>query len=162
MKKRFTSAGITGTALLALLLLSSPAMAWDLRKSADSASTSVVQDGIRLTFWCSRGGDRVSLSLSDISEGVDLSAPLKDISTSGAMMLWIELPDGRTSRDPFSGFNEQGSIAAEIPAGHINWDFFANGEALRIQDTRTRKTLFKSGMKGTGAARLAFRERCGI
>lgn len=147
---------------MALLMVSSPAMAWELRKSADSASTMLVQDGIQLSLKCRQGRDRVSLMLSDLSEGADLSAPLRSMNTSGGLMLWIEMPDGRTSRDSFSAFNEQGSIAAEIPKEHINWDFFANGRKLWIKDTQTNETLFQSGMKGTGAARLAFRERCEI
>lgn len=148
--------------LLALCLLSSPATAWDLQKSSDSASVAMVQDGVRLSLSCRRGSGKVSLQLTDVSGGFDLSAPLKAIQTTGALMLWIEQPDGRTSRDSFRGFNEQGSIAADIPSDHIRWDFFANGKTLRIQDTTTTKILFRSGMKGTGAARLALQERCGI
>ncbi|MGP3699747.1 hypothetical protein [Rhodobacter sp. NSM] len=102
------------------------------------------------------------MNLIDRSKGADLSAPHKTISTTGGLMLWIELPDGRTSRDSFIGFNEQGSISAEIPADHIHWDFFANGQRLWVQDTGSWETLFESGMKGTGAARLALLERCGI
>lgn len=143
-------------------MLAVPADAWDLRKQADSASTSMVSDGIRISLMCRRNRNHVDLLLTDISGGVDLSAPLKGMTTSGAMMMWIELPDGRTSRDSFSAFNEQGSISAIIPTDQVSWDFFANGQRLWVQDTGVNKKLFESGMKGTGAARLAFKERCGI
>lgn len=148
--------------LLSALIVPVSALAWEHGKSDNSAWARADQDGIQLSFMCRRGTGRVSMTLSDLSEGTDLSAPLKSIETSGALMLWIQLPDGRTSRDSFKGFNEQGSVAAEIPANHINWEFFANGQKLTLQDTGARKTLFESGMKGTGAARLAFEERCGI
>lgn len=158
-----TRSNVTGLLFLCTCcLLAAPAGAWEHRKSADHASTWMEQNGIRLSLSCSRGTGRVSMSLSDLSEGVDLSAPLKSIETTGALMLWIELPDGRTSRDSFIGFNEQGSIAAEIPANHIHWDFFANGHKIWLRDSGDGRILFESDMKGTGAARLAFSERCGI
>lgn len=148
--------------LFCAIMTSTPTWAWEHGKSEDSAWARMDQDGIQLSFQCRRGTGRVSMVLSDLSQGADLSAPLRSIDTSGALMLWIQLPDGRTSRDSFAGFNEQGSVVAEIPANHINWEFFANGQQLTLQDTGTRRELFKSQMKGTGAARLAFKERCGI
>lgn len=148
--------------MAALCAFSSPASAWELIKRDNGATTAMEQNGIRLSLSCSRGQGFISMVLTDISEGTDLSAPLKSVETSGALMLWIELPDGRTSRDSFTGFNEQGSVAASIPTTHISWDFFANGHKLWLQDSGKRERLFESGMKGTGAARLAFRERCGI
>ncbi|TRW92758.1 hypothetical protein FNJ84_20910 [Paracoccus sp. M683] len=149
-------------ALQALPLFTSRADAWELGKSADSAWTAESSDGIRLGFSCSRGTGRVSMMLTDLSKGVDLSAPLASIEASGSLMLTIRLPDGRTSSKPIASFNEQGSVAAEVPTGSFDLEAFANGQSLLLEDVGTGKALFQSGMKGTGAARLAFRERCGI
>lgn len=140
----------------------SSAYAWDLQKFPDSASTTQIEGGLRLTLSCSRGHGIIGFSLSDISAGFDLSAPLREITTSGNMVIWIRMPDGRLSKDAFTGFNEQGSVSASIPVDGISWDFFANGEQLWVQDTGVNDPLFTSGMKGTGAARLAFLERCGF
>ena len=102
------------------------------------------------------------MSLSDFSKGADLSAPLASMEASGSLLLMIKTPDARTVRNPISSFNEQGSVAAEIPVNAFDLEAFANGQSMVLQDSATGRTLFQSGMKGTGAARLAFRERCGI
>lgn len=143
-------------------LVTPKAHAWELGKAADSAWTAESSDGIRLRFSCSRGTGRLSMMLTDLSKGADLSAPLASIEASGSLMLTIQLPDGRTSRKPIASFNEQGSVAAEIPAGSFDLEAFANGQSLILEDVGAARALFRSGMKGTGAARLAFSERCGI
>lgn len=153
---------VVALGVLTICATADPVTAWDLHKWPDSAATTQVENGLQLTFRCSRGRNSVEMTLSDISGGTDLSAPLRDITTSGGMMIWIRMPDGGFSQDAFTGFNEQGSVAASIPVDQITWDSFANGEQLWIQDTGTNDALFTSGMKGTGAARLAFLERCGF
>lgn len=149
-------------AAMILCATAAPSFAWDLRKQPDSASTSQVEGGKRLTLSCSRGRGTLDLSLSDISAGTDLSAPLREISISGNLVLWIGMPDGSFTQDAFTAFDEQGSVAASIPVDAISWDSFGNGEKLWLQDTAVNDPLFASGMKSTGAARLAFLERCGF
>lgn len=149
-------------AAMILCATAAPSFAWDLRKQPDSASTSQVEGGKRLTLSCLRGRGTLDLSLSDISAGTDLSAPLREISISGNLVLWIGMPDGSFTQDAFTAFDEQGSVAASIPVDAISWDSFGNGEKLWLQDTAVNDPLFASGMKSTGAARLAFLERCGF
>ena len=147
----------TIAACLSGLLFAMPAAAWTVRKSATSVTTSEVVGDRSIDITCHRHApDRVSISISDLTgtgRGFEREAPL---------MAWIQLPDGRTAKWSFAGIPEGPGFAGVMPVSSENLDFFGNAASLSVENQATRQTILETGMKGTGAARIAMRERCGF
>ncbi len=78
------------------------------------------------------------------------------------LMIWIRLPDQRTVKWSFGVQPESDALSGVIPMSSYNLDFFGNAEHMEIEDNDTHDVLFTSTMRGTGAARIAMKERCGI
>ncbi|KGJ09436.1 hypothetical protein [Paracoccus sphaerophysae] len=142
---------------LSALLWGSAAGAWTLNKSANSVTANEIVGDRAISITCYRHApDRITISISDLSQtgrGFERETPL---------MAWVRLPDGRTMKWSFSGVPEGPAFAGVMPVSSQNLDFFGNAESLSVQDQASGQTIVQTGMKGTGAARIAMRERCGF
>lgn len=137
-------------------LLAGQAMAWELNKQQNSASTHEVVDGFVLKFECRRGSDKLGFQLSD------LTLAGRGMQGEEALMIRIALPDNRTERWSFIAQQEGPALTGEIVVSSQTLDNFGNGIQLSLSNPMTRKLWLETQMNGTGAARLAFRERCGL
>ena len=142
--------------LLASAMAASPALAWDLRKEDHSAATTETVGDSAVTLRCWRGRDHLGFELDDLTGGGQHRGEIRNL------MLWIKLPDGRTDRWPVGVIAEGPVLSGAAIVSDFNLGFFANAESLEVTVANTGQLLFRSGMKGTGAARIAFKERCGI
>lgn len=143
-------------ALLALPLLALPAAGWDLVKQDRAVITSQKDGRYLLSLSCQRGNRDLIFTLSDQSlKGEELQGV-------NAVMMWIRAPDGRTDKWSIDTFAEGPALSGRIAVSRQTLDFFRDAERLEVEDIRARRVLFRSGMKGTGAARIAFAERCGL
>ncbi|EKE43709.1 hypothetical protein OCGS_2043 [Oceaniovalibus guishaninsula JLT2003] len=117
-----------------------------------------MQDAGRYTvvMTCSRGRG-IELSVLDSAARGD------EFAEVDSLMVWITLPDGRTDRVSISPVWQEGAAlsGAFVPNG-VTMDFFRNGIRFEVDSPQTRTTFAATDMKGSGAARLAFLEQCGI
>lgn len=142
--------------LLVWLALSGPGHSWDLNKGRDHASTFTTDGDYLLSISCQRGRDHLEFALNDRRLRGDGFAAVR------AVMMWIKAPDGRTDKWSIGVEQEGPSLTGRIAFSSQTLDFFGNAESLEVEDIAGRRTLMRSDMRGTGAARIAFRERCGI
>ncbi|MDP5306018.1 hypothetical protein [Paracoccus spongiarum] len=143
-------------ALLGWLGLGAPAHAWELTKGPDHAATFTTDGDYLLSISCQRGRDHLEFGLNDRTLRGDGFEAVR------AVMMWIKAPDGRTDKWSIEVSQEGPSLTGRIAFSARTLDFFGNAESLEVEDIFGRRTLLRSDMKGTGAARIAFRERCGI
>lgn len=148
-------------ALLALGL-AAPAAAWTLEKRQDWAVASETDGNYTVTIMCRRGSDHLQFSYLDRDlRGVDPTGTSLDQIKS--VMLWVKLADGRTDRWPVSVFSEGPSLSGQIAFSSQTLELFQNAESISVTGTNPHhETMFEAGAQGTGAARIAFQERCGI
>ena len=139
-----------------LTCLVSPAFAaWQTVQSDGRARAVYQQGNYELWIYCRRGQD-MELWLQDRSlngaefQGVD------------SLMMWVKLPDGRTDRWPVRVVQEGPGISGPLVVSDFNLEFFRNAESFELDSPQTRKVFMAGDMRGTGAARLAFLEQCGI
>lgn len=144
----------------ALLLAASPVDAWEHGKGQNTASATETAAGIRVSFSCQQGRNDLGFSIGAVS-GDDAIDDLR-FARARNLMIWIRLPDRRTIKWSFAASPEGPHLTGVIAMSSYNLDFFGNAEHMEIEDNNTNDVLFTSDMKGTGAARIAFRERCGI
>lgn len=141
---------------LALLLAATPAAAaWETTQSEGFASTSYRGDRYRAEISCNRGGG-LQLGLFDESLRGDAFDGVR------SLMVWLTLPDGRTDRWPVDVAHEGPKLSGELIVSDFNLDFFRYGQRFVIDSPQTRTVFLEGDMRGTGAARLAFLERCGL
>jgi hypothetical protein len=141
--------------LLLLLVATPAAAAWETRQSEGFASTSYQGDRYRAEISCNRGRG-LELRLFDESHRGDAFDGVR------GLMVWVTLPDGRTDRWPVDVVQEGPALAGELIVSDFNLDFFRSGERFVIDSPLTRTVFLEGDMRGTGAARLAFIERCGV
>ena len=126
---------------------------------ADRAFYSSVSGGRSLQLGCFRGANGLRMTLLGGSQALP-----KTVQSDTAVMVWIELPDGRTGRYPvdteYMGGGDN-ALLGTLMLGRQGMDFFAAGATLFITDTRGTE-LFRSGMKGTSTARKDFNSACGL
>ena len=72
-----------------------PSAAQDRQKQSGTAS--IAKGGKRLALRCALGHWTLGMSLSGSATGMDLSAPLREVSTCGNRVLLIKMPDGSFS-----------------------------------------------------------------
>lgn len=142
--------------LLASAMVASPALAWDLHKEANSVRTQETIGDSAVALICHRGRDQLEFNLKDLTGGNQNRGKITNV------MLWVKLPDGRTDRWPVEVSGEGPQLTGPAYVSDFNLGFFANAESLEVTEATTGELLFRSDMKGTGAARIAFKERCGI
>lgn len=142
--------------LLALALAATPVFAaWETKQSDGFASTSYHGDRYRAVISCNRGRE-LELNVFDSTLRGDEFAGVR------AVMMWVMLPDGRTDRWPIDAVQEGPALSGTLIVSDFNLDFFRNGQSFRIDAPLTGTVFLEGNMYGTGAARLAFLERCGI
>lgn len=145
----FLSAATLGSAPL-------PAAAWEMFKGENSVSTFQQAGNYSVTISCTRGRDRLGFTISDLDQSGD------GFDRIEAVMIWITLPDGRTDKWSIIVSPEGPALSGPIAFSSQTLDFFGNGASFGITTFPESRKIFESDMKGTGAARIAFRERCGI
>lgn len=140
---------------LALFAVTTPAAAqWTLRQSDGYAKTTTGGPGYRLEILCSRGRP---LEMSLIALG-----SARDFKGVRGLMLWFTMPDGRTDRWPVDVTPEGPTLTGRLRVSDFNLDFFRRGQSFQLTAPVQGLSFMEGGMKGTGAARLAFLEQCGI
>lgn len=143
-----------GLGLALTIAATSPAAAeWTLRQSDGYAQTTTSGPGYRLEVWCRRGGP-LDMTLVALNSTADF----KGVQ---GLMLWLTRPDGRTDRWPVDVIPEGPALSGQFSVSEFNLDFFRHGASFVLDAPATGKTFLEGGMKGTGAARLAFKEQCG-
>ncbi|MCU9848031.1 hypothetical protein OEZ60_08430 [Defluviimonas sp. WL0024] len=145
------------TALVpAFLIAALPALAWETEQTPDSARTWQSVSGLAAEFGCRRGQQGyLDFRLTDAAGGGRFAG-------IRSLMLWIELADGRTARYPVDVAIAGPSLIGRFYVSAEILDHFQNGTAMIIDSALPRQEFLRTDMKGTGAARLAFRERCGL
>lgn len=143
-------------AALAWAALSVPGQGWELIKQANSATTYQEQGSYLLSVSCQRGRNFLEFALNDKTLRGDA---FQDVS---AVMMWIIAPDGRIDKWSIPVGTEGPSLTGPVDISAQMLDVFGNAESLEVEDIARQRVMFRSDMKGTGAARIAFQERCGI
>ncbi|MBU3029836.1 hypothetical protein [Paracoccus marinaquae] len=143
--------------LALMTCLATPAPAWELyRLTDDYAATGNTAGEYVVNISCVR--DRGTLYLSIAPFGMDRSA----VDGLTKVSMQITLPDGRSEQVEVALTPERDSFDGPFPV-RADWlAAFKDGREMRVSRTDTGLELFRSDMKGTGAARLLFAERCGI
>lgn len=142
-------------ALLLGLLFATPAAAeWSLRQSDGFAKTTTGGPGYRLEIWCRRG-QPLQLALTALGSN-------RDFRGVKGLMMWLTRPDGRTDRWPVDVSPEGPALTGRLIVSEFNLDFFRYGQTFVLDAPGKGLVFMEGGMKGTGAARLAFKEQCGI
>ncbi|MEL6205717.1 MAG: hypothetical protein AAFR47_10470 [Pseudomonadota bacterium] len=142
-------------ALATALSLSAPAhAAWDLRQASGIAVMEQTVGGVTVSFQC-LGGVRNRLNVSFGRAGGFPEPPR-------AVMLWIELPDGRTARHSMDSFGEDGQLSAELLTSDLVLQQIRQASGLSFTIAGTGREIVRTNAKGTGAFRLAVLEQCGF
>lgn len=143
-------------ALAGVTLTSGPALAWEFRQGNGMAQATQ-QDGRYMVMLRCNRGQNLELSISDSQRRGD------EFRGVSSLMVWIQMPDGRTDRVSISPVYQEGGVLSGqfIPNG-VTMDFFRNGTKFEVDSPQTRTMFISTDMRGTGAARLAILEQCGI
>lgn len=143
-------------ALLMVGLLPAAAQAaWSLQQGQNRATTTYSDGRYQLTLTCERGRG-LEMTLVDATQRGDTFGGLR------AVMFWFTLPDGRTDRWPVDVSVEGPSLSGQVVVSDFNLEFFRQGQSFQLDAPQTGTVFLEGNMNGTGAARLAFLERCGI
>ena len=142
--------------LLALFLAVSPASAdWQTVQSNGQARAVYQSGKYELWIHCRRG-QGFALWLRDLS----LSG--SDFRNVRSLMMWVKLADGRTDRWPVDVVQEGPGLSGQLLVSDFNLEFFRNAQSFDLDSPLTRQVFLSGDMRGTGAARLAFLEQCGL
>ncbi|KGJ01789.1 hypothetical protein SAMN04487972_1534 [Paracoccus halophilus] len=141
---------------LAWFALALPGHGWELVKMENIVTTSQGDGRYLLSLSCQRGDNHLNFDLFDQSLTGD------ELQGVEAVMMWIRAPDGRTDKWSVKTYREGPNLTGRVAFSAQTLDFFRDAESLEVEDIFGRRVLFRSDMKGTGAARIAFSERCGI
>lgn len=104
-------------------------------------------------------GDEMSLTLH--------GGPFKGMKNvddaEDSMMMWIEMPDGRTARNPIDGhyYAPENAFVGRFVVSEVVLQQFAGGKEMRFT-TAKGNTLLTLPMKGSSKARADFRKACGL
>lgn len=139
-----------------LAAVSTPSWAWELSKRDGAASAAQRSGDLVASISCSGRWPVLSIDLTSRSADYGILAAVPGIT------LHLIQPDGSVERVPVTVMGEGPSLNGQFPPTARTMQAFANGAMLRITRTETGQLLFESDMKGTGAARIAFAERCNL
>lgn len=138
-----------------LLSTTAPALAaWETQQSDGFAQASYAGERYHLTISCTSGS--LQLTLEDMISNGDQFDGVQNL------MMWIKIPDGRTDRWPVSVTRDGPSLTGALVVSDFNLGFFKNGKSFQLDAPVARIDFLKGDMIGTGAARLAFDEQCGV
>ena len=139
------------------LIAQTAAAEWTWDQGGGSAMAETRKNGYIFRLSCEAGrGSEVYLGIRAGSGGDP------DLATARTAMLWIKLPDGRIDRWPVSVSGTRSGTGGRHPVTALNLDIFRNAVSMEVELYPQRKTLAVLDMRGSGAARLAFKEQCGI
>ena len=146
---------------LAAILLTPPAFAdtWTSSGSGQGAFFASEKAGKRLMLGCFRGAQGLHMTLLGGRKPLPAT-----VQRNTSVMVWIELPDGRTGRYPVDTEYMGGAdnaLLGTLQLGRQGMEFFAAGRAIFVTDAKGTE-LFRSGMRGTSNARNAYRRTCGL
>lgn len=138
--------------------------AWTSGSGEGTAYAMVQADGVTLHIGCNGllGTRELFLTLS--GPVPDYPGLSKTDDARSALMLWIEQPDGRTDRHSVSAhyFAPDEAFVGRALLGEAELDRFGSAARLYLTTVRFDEPLFVTEMKGTAAARAAFRAGCGL
>ncbi|CAM4290461.1 hypothetical protein VRRI112168_19250 [Vreelandella rituensis] len=144
--------------IFTILLLSTavPALAaWQTQQSDGVAQASYTGEVYLLTISCTRSS-QLKLTLEDMSSSGDQLDGIHNL------MMWITVPDGRTDRWPVRVTRNGLSLIGTLHVSDFNLGFFQNAQRFQLDAPSAGVDFLEGDMIGTGAARLAFKEQCGI
>lgn len=141
-----------------LACIAVPAAAeWQLHKlSGDHAGTSESVDNYVLHINCARNDDNLRLELYPV--GMDRS----DTAGLSGVTIDIAMPDGGVERASVNLNPNRDGFEGSFPVRPDWLAAFKDGRQMTISRGDTGRQLLRSDMKGTGAARILFAERCGV
>ena len=149
----------TAAIALSVLAIAVPATAadWQSGESARSAWAMIGQGKTNLRLSCNRGERNVFFLLS----GGPFPGMKNVDDGNESMMMWIEMPDGRTARHPIDGhyFAPDRAFVGRFIVSDIVLDQFRSGSKLSLT-APTGASIATFGMKGTGKARGHFKQAC--
>ncbi len=141
-------------AAAAAVMLAAPAQAdWQTEQREGYARASYAQGDYEVWISC-RPGRGFELSL------LDRTLSGRDFQGVQSLMMWVKLPDGRTDRWPVEVMQEGPSMSGRLVVSDFNLEFFRNAASFELDSPQTRQMFLSGNANGTGAARLAFLERC--
>ena len=141
-------------AALCLVMLPGAAAAdWSHEKGPNWAVARTTSDGVTIDLRCTRGQpNRVQMTL--------LGRRLPNVR---GVMIWITLPSGGLARHPVDVESDGRALAGTWFTSELVMEQFRTGSRMEIDmPTRNGEAIAVVNMRGTGAARLAFLERCGF
>ncbi|SMX41587.1 hypothetical protein [Actibacterium lipolyticum] len=141
---------------IVLLLIASPSFADWKTVQSNGKARAVYQSGNYEVWIHCRRGQGLELWLRDLT----LSG--RDFQNVRSLMMWVKLPDGRTDRWPVTVVQEGAGISGALLVSDFNLEFFRNAQSFELDSPQTRQVFLSGDMRGTGAARLAFLEQCGL
>lgn len=151
--------------IAAALLVLTAGTAWAewtsrINSEGKGSSAETRSSGMELTISCAKwSGSKLSVVLH--------GGPFKGMKNvddgNDSMMMWIEMPDGRTARHPIDGhyYAPEDAFVGEFLVSDLILDQFAGGKVMRFTTVKGN-TLLEVPMKGSAKARQDFRRACGI
>lgn len=135
---------------------------WTSRINPDGkgASAEAKAQGKTLRIGCARFmGDDLSL----VMHGGPFEGMKNVDDADDSMMMWIEMPDGRTARHPIDGhyYAPEKAFVDRFMVSDVVLDQFAGGKEMRFT-TDKGNTLLTLPMKGSAKARADIRKACGL
>lgn len=152
-RKLFLRVARIGTVAAAVLIPATAQAEWSLQKGPDWVVTQARDGAMLIDIRCSRAfAGRLTVTVT--------GPKVQDVP---GVMLWITLPDGRLARQPIDVSFDGTGLGGTLTATSIVMDQFRQGTQLEIDmPTRGGEDLAVVDMTGTGAARIAMQERCGL
>ncbi|WP_152610684.1 hypothetical protein [Ruegeria sp. ANG-R] len=144
-----------------LLAFAGPAQAAEWQSGeASNGAWSMIQEGqfnLRVSCW---PGDP---SFFFVLTGGPFNGMQNIDDGNESMMMWIELPDGRTARHPIDGhyFAPDKAFVGRFIVSDFVLEEFRQGAKLSLTSP-TGVEIAAFGMQGTGKARGHFKQACGI
>jgi hypothetical protein len=149
-------------AILSLFVSGAVQADWSshVRSDGKGASAEIKADGKVLRIDCARP---VSGDFSLVMHGGPFEGMKNVDDGDDSMMMWIEMPDGRTARHPIDGhyYGPENAFVGRFLVSDIVLEQFAGGKEMRFT-TVNGNTLLTLPMKGTGKARQDFKKACGL
>lgn len=154
MKKRFAAVLVLG---LAGLAGHAHAADWQSGENGQSAWAMISGSKAGLRLSCNRG----QRDLTFVLTGGPFPGMKNVDDGKESMMMWIEMPDGRTGRHPIDGhyFAPDRAFIGRFVVSNTVLDQFRSGSKLSLT-APTGAGIAAFGMTGTGKARGHFKQAC--
>lgn len=135
------------------------AASWQSGEGNRGAWTSIEDGKFRLQISCWPNESRFFFTL----HGGPFAGMKNLDDQNDSLMMWIELPDGRTGRHPIDGHyvGYEKAFVGRFFVSDIVLEQFRQGAKLSLT-APTGASIADFGMKGTGKARGHFKQACGL